>query len=1371
MSDTRSTRRARLKKWTKSRDPESDLSAVPRLQLWSTSIFRRLLKPRQRNLERRANLVEMISSENITDLFSERRGACPSAEGELQSECDLTGEALTRSEEHFRSLIEHGTDVITIVDSKGTIVYASPSIERVLGRTPQSLFGLNKLSLIHPADREAASTLIDRAIREGLPVGPAELRFEHSDGSWRILEAVGQCIRDESAETEIIINSRDITERKHSEEALRESEEKYRTILENIQEGYYECDLRGHLTFFNSSLPRIVGTPPEKMLGLSPRAYTDPATASLLFEKFAEVYRTGKPVKSFQYEITTLEGLEKVLETSVLIRCDSSGQIVGFQGTLRDVTAHVRAEQALRESEERYKTLFESATDAIMILDAGEGRVGRIVEANRAAAEHTGYSVEELLRLSVSDLQPQERAEQTSRDNESIASGEKLCIELMRRRKDGSMFPVEVNASPLSIGGEQYILSFARDLTQRKQIEHEVAMLAHAVRSIQECVSITDTNNIVMFVNDAFLNTYGFDRSDVIGKSIVDLVRVDESELGDDPLRAAALSQPWEGELLNRKKDGTVFPIHLCISPIHDDTGRTIALAGVAQDITERKSIEKEISMLAHAMQSVGEFIVITDLDGDILFVNDSALARYGYQRNELVGSHVSRLHARQAKADLINEVRDSGKTSVWSGELLSRQKDGAEFPISLSISQIEDEQRRSVALVGISQDITERKLAIEELREAKEAAEAANRAKSEFLANMSHEIRTPMNGIIGMTELALDTELTLEQREYLKLVKLSADSLLGVINDILDFSKIEAGKMELEMEEFNLPDAIDDVMKALGVRAEQKGLELAYYLRPGVPEVVVGDLGRLRQVLVNLVGNAIKFTDRGEVIVRVELEAHTDDELILHFGIRDTGIGIPLAKQKMIFESFTQADGSTTRKYGGTGLGLAISAQLTHLMGGSIWVESPVDLPGRKATPGSMFHVTARFGRPQQAIPASQTPQAALAGLPVLVVDDNATNRRILEVQLTNWNMNPVAVDGAVSAFKALADAEAQGSPFKLILMDFHMPETDGLELTEQIKTRAGSEQLKIIMMSSSVHQNQARQKLVGVNAGLVKPVKAAELLGVIRTVLGAEQPVAVEPRRTRLTTSFPSRILVAEDSLVNQALIKLLLEKWGHLPCIAENGAETLALLESEQFDMILMDLQMPELNGFEATSAIRNKEYDTDKHIPIIALTAHALKGDRERCIEAGMDDYVSKPIEPQLLFDVVERAAAKAVPVFKQEDFDRRVLDFDSLIRNFEGDVDLLRMLGRVFVDTSQQQMSVLVEAFERGDAEALARDAHAIRGSVANFRADAAVSAAVRLEQIARDGDLSLAGSALARLESEICRVVEDFQAFEQASLI
>jgi CheY-like chemotaxis protein len=627
------------------------------------------------------------------------------------------------------------------------------------------------------------------------------------------------------------------------------------------------------------------------------------------------------------------------------------------------------------------------------------------------------------------------------------------------------------------------------------------------------------------------------------------------------------------------------------------------------------------------------------------------------------------------------------------------------------------------------------------------------------------------MNGIIGMTELALDTELTAEQTEYLKLVKLSADSLLGVINDVLDFSKIEAGKLDLDLGEFNLQDGVDEVMKALGVRAEQKGLELAYYLRPGVPDLVVGDVGRLRQILINLVGNAIKFTERGEVIVRIDVEAQTKDEVVLHFGVRDTGMGIPREKQTMIFESFTQADGSTTRKHGGTGLGLTISSQLVKMMGGRIWVESPVSLPGSHASSGSMFHFTASFGIPRTPAAGAYAPeQSALAGLPVLVVDDNSTNRRILEVQLTNWKMRPTAVEGGASALNALALANAAGTPFKLALLDFHMPGMDGLVLTEEIRKLPGKNDLKIIMMSSSVHQNQTRQQLLGIDASLVKPVKAAELLSVIKTVLSTDARLQTRPRPAALRTENPLRVLVAEDSPVNQKLIQRLLEKWGHTPVIARDGKETLELLDAGGFDLVLMDLQMPEINGFEATAAIRQKERDNGAHIPIIALTAHALKGDRERCIEAGMDDYLSKPIEAQKLFDAVETAAHKSEGATGNDRPHIRAVDIDALLKSFDGDRELVSMLARVFADSSPGQLSELDDAVTRGDAEALASGAHALRGSVANFRAEAAVDAATRLEQLARTGDLADADSALAVLQNEIEQLREELEKFEQVSL-
>jgi len=1157
-------------------------------------------------------------------------------------------EALRESEDCYRDLVEHSRDLICTHDLKGRILSVNQWAARVLGYDLEAVLKMNLRDLLVPEFRSEFEQYLHAVRTQGVAEGFMKVRT--ITGEARVIEYTNTLRTEGVAKPIVRAMARDITERLRAEEALRESEEKYRTILESIQEGYFEVDLTGNLTFFNDSLSRIVGAPPERLMGLNSREYTNAETGRRLYAAFNQVFRTGEPLLEFQYQIVTRDGVHKFLESSILLRRDQTGEISGFRGTIRDVTERQQAEQALRESEERYKTLFESATDGIMIFEAEGDQAGRIVAANPAAAENTGYTVDELVSLTIGDLQPPEQAKLTAQDRHRIVQGEHITVELLRRRKDGTTFPIEVNAGPLTLGGKRYILSFARDLTQRKQIEKEATMLAHTVRSIQEAVCITDSEDILLFVNDAFLKTYGYERHEVVGKNIFELVRLPANSAHD----TAAIPPPnligrWEGELLNRRKDGTAFPIHLSTSPIFDETGRTIALVGVTQDITESNR-------------------------------------------------------------------------------------------------------------------------AIAELQKAKESAEAASLAKSEFLANMSHEIRTPMNGIIGMTELALDTDLTAEQREYLRLVKLSADSLLKVINDILDFSKIEAGKLELDLDEFNLQDAVDEVMKALGLRADQKGLELAYYLRPGVPDLIVGDLGRLRQILVNLVGNAIKFTERGEVIVRVDVETQTNEEVVLHFGVRDTGIGVPRDKHTMIFASFTQADGSTTRRYGGTGLGLAISSQLVHLMGGQIWVESPVDLPGGEASSGSMFHFTARFGIPRSPVTdAHPLEGSTLAGLPVLVVDDNATNRRILEVQLTNWGMSPTTAEGAGSALNAIKQAEAAGSPFKLALLDFHMPGMDGLALAEQIRMLPMGGDFRIIMMSSSLHQNQARQRSLGIDASLLKPVKAAELLGVIKAVLSTDARLQAPPRQAALKTENPLRVLVAEDSPVNQTLIMRLLEKWGHTPVIAEGGKEALALLDAGKFDLVLMDLQMPDINGFEATAAIRQKERGDGAHIPIIALTAHALKGDRERCLEAGMDDYLSKPIETQKLFDVVETAARKSERATRNGRPHIRALDIDALLKSFDGDLELVLMLARVFADSSPCQLSELYEAVALGDAEALERGAHALKGSVANFRAEAAVDAAARLEQLARTGDLSTADSALAMLDKEIERLREELETFELVS--
>jgi PAS domain S-box-containing protein len=678
----------------------------------------------------------------------------------------------------------------------------------------------------------------------------------------------------------------------------------------------------------------------------------------------------------------------------------------------------------------------------------------------------------------------------------------------------------------------------------------------------------------------------------------------------------------------------------------------SITNAGLADEVSEREQAQESLresgELVRLLLEGAPEAIYGIDTLGQTTFCNAACLRMLGYENAlELLGKNMHELvhhtkcdgSANPAEDCQIRQAFKTGQETHVEGELFWR-KDGSSFPIECWSRTI----HRGHVIIGAVVtfvDVTERTQADEVLREAKRNAEEASRAKSEFLANMSHEIRTPLNGVIGMTDLALETELTQEQREYLDTVKLSADSLLCVINDVLDFSKLEADKSELDLSDFDLRESLETTLRTLALRADQKGIELLCEVGPEISRVVRGDPNRLRQIIVNLVGNAIKFTSVGEIAVKVKANWKEDSNSLVQFTISDSGIGIPPDKQKLIFEPFTQADNSTTRTYGGTGLGLAISKRLVGMMGGRIWVESQ---PGE----GSQFHFTASLpaARNQDAGSENLARPEILRGVRVLVVDDNRTNRRILLGLLKLWAMRAEAVESGELALKELVTAEQADDPFGLVLTDMHMPKMDGFDLTEEIRRRPNLKTSTIMMLTSGGQRgDSARCVELGVAAYILKPIRQSELREAIARVVGATQAHKQIPLLTRYALKNERdpihglRILVAEDNPVNQLLATRLLEKRGHLVRVVGNGRLALEAIAKDSYHLVLMDVQMPEMDGMEATSALRKREASSGTHLVVIGVTAHALKGDRERCLEAGMDGYLSKPIRTQELDEVL------------------------------------------------------------------------------------------------------------------------------------
>lgn len=890
-------------------------------------------------------------------------------------------------------------------------------------------------------------------------------------------------------------------------------------------------------------------------------------------------------------------------------------------------------------------------------------------------------------------------------------------------------------------------------------------------------------------VSRACESIWGYRPEELIGRPYLDLVHPDD-RLGTHDTEAAILDGTPATNFENRylRRNGSIVPM---LWTAKWSEAQQVNFC-VARDMTERKRTEVTMRLLESAVEQVNESIMITDGDlalpgPRIVFVNAAYSRMTGYTAAEAIGATPVILHGPRTDANLVSQLRQNlAAGNAFAGQMINYRKDGTEFDLECQIAPIRDVRGRTTHFVAIQRDVTERSRNERELVAAKVSAEAANRAKSEFLANMSHEIRTPMNGIMGMTELVLDTPLDPDQREYLCMAKASADTLLTLINDILDFSKIEAGKLDLEAINFSLRDCIGAMLKPLGMRADQKGLELTADLPMDLPEYLVGDPMRLRQIIINLTDNAIKFTARGDVMLHVTAEPETAGEQLLHFCVADTGIGIPPDKQEVIFEAFAQADGSTTRNYGGTGLGLAIASQLVHQMNGRMWVES---VPGE----GAAFHFTARF--PVANAPASNVRRAdpgVLAGRRVLVVDDNAVNRRILREMLKHWRMQPSAVASGALAITELLGAARSGTPFPLIILDGMMPQMDGFEVAQIIRDHPELSGATVMMISSAMSTGAAaRCAELGVAKYLTKPVEQSALLDAILTAVDGRFPSIATPVPAPLQSppAASLRILLAEDNQINRALATSILEKRGHSMVLVGDGRQAVEAAGRETFDLILMDVQMPEMDGFEATRLIRLAEQESGRHTPIAAMTARAMTGDRERCLASGMDYYLAKPLRRAELLDLIEQVAATrtiaraglppavanghgqpgGAPGLSQEAAAEELPVFTRqvLLDQVEGDEDVMERMIVLFQEKTPRLLADLGSAIKRRGFADLSFSAHALLGSYGAFGAHDAQLLAEQIEVQAQSGDYEEVGRTFAELKRETTGIQVALAAFSR----
>ncbi len=1280
-----------------------------------------------------------------------------------------------RTEDQLRSLsraVEQSPASVVITDLCGNIEYVNPKFTELTGYTSEEVLGKNPRIL---KSGEHAAEIYQQLWRTITSGGEwrGEFHNKRRNGELYWESAVISPIRNaEGVITHYLAVKENITERKRVEAELKEERYLLHTLMDNLPDMIYFKDRENHFTGINLALAKAYGlSHPAQAIGKTDFDFYSAEQAKEFSRDEEGIIRTGQPMVGKEENETWPDGHVSWVSTTKMPLRDACGNIIGTFGVSRDITERKRMEETLFEERRLLHTLMDNVPDMIYFKDR-ESCFTRI-NVKLAAGLNLTDTAQAVGKTDFAFF-PADRAQEFYADEQEIIKTGRPLVgkEEQVDWANGEVTWVSTTKMPQHDAKGNIIGTFgiSHDITERKRAGEELCesrrMLQTILDTIPQRVFWKDRNFSFLGCNKAFALDAGLkDPAEIIGRNDYELAWRDTAERyrADDKLVMEQETPRLNYEEPQDRPDGSQWWVRTNKLPLRDREGKVVGMIGTYEDITERKRAEKALReseeelAAAQRIAHVGSWY--WNIQTDTAHWSDETFRIFGVPPGQL-DDH------RQVFLDLLHP-EDRMRVDCALNEALNEtteydtvyrilRVDGTERVIHGQGEVLKNETGKPIGIRGTNHDITEQKRAEIELHRAKEAAEAANRAKSEFVANMSHEIRTPMNGIIGMTDLALDTPLSSEQREYLTMVKESGNDLLTLINDILDFSKIEAGKLNLDASDFNLHGLIANTLRPLAVRASKKGLEMVYEAKPGVPERVIGDAGRLRQVIVNLVGNAIKFTAQGDIVVGIDVESQQDKSIMLHFSVRDTGIGIHPDKQKVIFEAFTQADSSMTRDYGGSGLGLTISSRLVQMMDGKIWVESTLG-------EGSAFHFTARLGL-TKAPAAEWGPMevVSLRDLAVLVVDDNSTNRRILDAMLKHWLMRPAMASNGEDGLAVLERAVFAGTPFPLVLLDAQMPGMDGFALAERIKQNPQLAGATIMMLASDGQRGDAaRCRELGIAVYLIKPIRQSELREAILVALGkaaGKERATVITRYTCWDDRRRLQILLAEDNAVNQQYAVRLLEKRGHIVTVASNGNEALALLKGSRFDLVLMDVQMPRMNGFQATAAIRKEEESTGRHLPIIAMTAHAMEGDRDRCLAAGMDAYVAKPVKVEELIEAVKNLVrwpevnqgATTIGPWEQEP-----IDTASALARVEGDVELLHELVALFLKELPDLVTDLRGAVTAGDARAIERAAHKLKGSVGNFSAHPAFEAALRLENIGRAGDLTEAELSYYALLQEI----------------